>query len=447
MGVDSAVKGLAILTAIPVVILAIWADYFGQKLENLAKENPHYDRAAELYKIRLAGICAIFFQFGIFMGTGAVRQEAPIVSNLLFVAGVLLQSVIQSHIEGKLRKPSERLRAVEPPRTGDTVTTPTPSERGEHAEQMALALRAFLWATVGGALYLAGFALPVIVTSFFAKFIHASEPVLTALIIASAVVGMLGGVGLNFALGAFYLRKMLPAHEIAPGGLRTQLEACFIQAGLSVPSLWILETGRKREATAMMAGFPSGRSLFRPGLFLSRGLLDSLNEEEIRAVVLHEISHVKLAHLYKRLIYSAILVVATTSAATFCVFLGSVFLAGSDARSFIGLAAAAGAFIMTFKLLSQQSREHEFEADIFAVADLGAQSEYLISALRKLDKVNGKTARPPNPLSVTGESGHPPTERRVAVLRELFPENAATGNAANSSDSSDSKDDDQKRAA
>ena len=48
MTMDSAVKGLAILTAIPVVMLAIWADYFSQALAQLAKENPHYDRAAEL---------------------------------------------------------------------------------------------------------------------------------------------------------------------------------------------------------------------------------------------------------------------------------------------------------------------------------------------------------------------------------------------------------------
>jgi Zn-dependent protease with chaperone function len=265
---------------------------------------------------------------------------------------------------------------------------------------------------------------------------------MTALIITSAVMGMLGGVGLNFALGAFYLRKMLPAREIAEGALRTQLEQSFAKAGLSVPSLWILETGRKREATAMMAGFPSGRGLFKPGLFLSRGLLDSLNEEEVRAVVLHEVSHVKLSHLFKRLVYSAVLVVATTAAATFCVFLASVFLpAESDARSFIGLASAAGAFILTFKLLSRQSREHEFEADRYSVAMLGAQADYLASALRKLDKVNGKTIRPLDPLSMSGDSGHPPTERRIAALRELFPAEPSVGPA------SDTKDDDQKRAA
>jgi heat shock protein HtpX len=442
MGMDSAVKGLAILTAIPVVMLAIWADYFGQKLAELTKENPHYDRATELYKIRLAGICAIFFQFGIFMGTGAVRQEAPVVANLFFVVGVLLQSVIQSAVENKLRKPTERLRAVDAPRTNDTVTTPKASEDGAPAEQMDLALRAFFWASVGGALYLAGFALPVIIVSWCAQFLHASQPVMTGLVITSAIAGMLGGVAINFALGAFYLRKMLPAHEVAPGELRTGLEACFSKAGLPAPTYWVLETGRKREATAMMAGFPTGRGLLRPGLFLSRGLLDNLNAEEVRAVVLHEASHVKLTHLYKRLLYSAVLVVGTTALATFCVFLASIFLPDSDARSFIGFGAAAGAFVLTFKLLSKQSQIHEFEADMCSVAILGADVESLISALRKLDQVNGKSARLLDPLSITGESGHPPTERRVAALRARFPE----GGAARASDSSSDNKDDRRAA-
>jgi len=446
---DSAVKGLAVLTAIPVVMLAIWADYFGQALAKLAKENAHYDRKTELFKIRLAGLCAIFFQFGIFMGTGPVRRDSPVVANLIFVVGVLLQSVIQSSAEGKLRKPSLSLRPVSNSRAHDgdeKPATDTPlahaHANGEPAEQMTLALRAFFWATVGGALYLAGFALPVILVSFLAKFLHASQPVLTALIITSAIAGMLGGVALNFALGAFYLRRMLPAKEIAPGELRTELEKSFADAGLSAPSFWILETGRQREATAMMAGFAGGLGVFRPGLFLSRGLLETLEPEEIRAVVLHEVSHVKLAHLRKRLLYSAALVVGTTAVATFCVFLASVFLPESEARSMIGFAAAAGAFILTFKCLAKQSQHHEFEADACSVGTLGARLDALASALRKLDQANGKTPMPLDPLSLTGTSGHPSTERRVAELRARFPETVGTAGVSETP-----REDERKKAA
>ena len=138
-------------------------------------------------------------------------------------------------------------------------------------------------------------------------------------------------------------------------------------------------------------------------------------------MVLHEVSHLKLSHLRNRLLYSAALVVATTATATFCVFLANLLLPGNEARSFVGFAAAAGAFVLTFRQLGRQSRDHEFEADCHSVEKLGAEVEALISALRKLDRVNGVASAPFDPLSLTGTASHPSTDRRIALLRERFP--------------------------
>jgi Zn-dependent protease with chaperone function len=250
-------------------------------------------------------------------------------------------------------------------------------------------------------------------------------------VIGSAVVGMIAGVGINFALGAFYLRRMLPAREITDASFKERLQKCFTSAGLPSPSLWIIETGRSREATAMMAGFPWGRGFFRPGLFLSRALVDALTPEELRAVVLHEVSHLKLQHLRKRLTYSISLVVGTTTAATFCVFLAGVFLPGSDLRDFIGFAAAAGAFVLTFRLLGKQSRGHEHEADFYSVGALKAGVEDLVNALRKLDIINGRTGSAnKNPIATAGIQGHPATELRVVALRERFASTESAATAA-----------------
>src|SRR4051812_4746232 len=112
MSVALAVKGLAVLTAIPVVILALWADYFGRGIEKLAKEDPLFERAAEMSKARLAGLCATFFQLGIFMGTGAVRNQAPLAAYSMFFLAILAQSFIQASIERKLRKPEQLYNAL-----------------------------------------------------------------------------------------------------------------------------------------------------------------------------------------------------------------------------------------------------------------------------------------------------------------------------------------------
>lgn len=422
MSVDNAVKSLAILTAIPVVLLAIWTDYFGRVLERVAKDNLHYDRTPELNKIRLAGVCAIFFQLGIYMGTTDVRQAAPIISNLIFVAAVLVQSWIQGSIERKVRKPSPKLMAVVDADGHNNATSSLsndPNER-EPIGEMDMALRAFFWATLGGALYLAGFALPVFAVGFFSRFLGFSEPMTAAVVVVSAILGMLAGVALNFALGAFYLRRMLPTRELAASELRTHIESCFSRAQIPLPSLWVIQTGRAREAMAMMAGFSRGRGLFRPGMFLSQALIDNLTQAEVNAVVMHEVAHLRLHHLRKRMLYSVGLVAAVTTAATFCVYLAAALMpAESQARGFVGLAAAAGAFVTTFKLLSAQSRLHELQSDAFAVAQLGASSEVLISALRKLDQVNGRSART-MPFATGGLGGHPSTEARVEALRARF---------------------------
>jgi Zn-dependent protease with chaperone function len=413
MNVESAVKGLAVLTAIPIVLLAIWADYFNRGVDALMKVDPLFDRAAELYKARLVGVGAIFFQFGIFMGTSEVRKEAPILGNLLFAASILIQSVIQSGAERKVRKKELHTNIPTP------ATTPM--------QDMEVATRAFLWATAGGALYITSLIVPVILTTQLCNWFKAPPMIAMSAVCLAAVVGMLSGLGINFALGAFYLRRMLPTRPIQDETQLKALESCFVEAGLPTPSFWLVDTGRLPEATAMMAGFQSGKGVFRPGLFISRGMIDSLNDQELRAVVLHEVSHLKLEHLKRRLLYSACLIFATTAAATFCVFMATVLAPATQARGFVGICAAAAAFVLTFKFLSRQSRFHELQADFYCIEKLNAGFENLASALRKLDQINDQDPFRKNPFSKLTGQAHPATESRIALVQaHLAPQEKKT---------------------
>ncbi len=404
-----AVKGLAILAALPVVILALWADYFGRAVSQRHKTDPLFEREPELNTARLAGLLAIVAQFFVFMGTAEVRTESPILANLIFVLAVLAQSSIIRSLEKKL--PGRVIESLKP--LSARVQTPP-------QDPVASAGKAFFWAMAGGAMYVGVLLGSVATCIFFAKVFHASTPVTSALVIGGSIVGVLGGLGLNFALGAFHLSRMLPVQPIEEPGMRTLIESLFTRAGLPVPRLWMIEAERVREANAMIAGFKNGKGIFRPGFFITRCTLESLNPGELEAVVLHEISHLQMGHLSKRLIYSASLIFLTTAAATFCVFLSHIFLPASSARDMVGVAAAAAAFVITFKLLGKQSRQHELQADAYSVEKLGASLEDLSSSLRKLDQINSQDPMRGTMTAITSGSSHPSTEQRLAALQARF---------------------------
>lgn len=394
----NALAALAILSAIPVVSLALWADSFGRGIERQSEGTP-----------RLAGVVALIVQFSLFMATTGLRRQAPVAGYACFLVAVFLQIRIQMAAERKLR--GAEFEALLP--NGARATPPSPITTG--ANDMGIALRAFFWATFGGALYVSAFALPVLATALATKALRLSPAQASFALIASAVAGMMAGLAVNFALAPLYLRKVLPVRPMGDAtdgrtrALLPRLEGCFSNAGLAPPALWIIDSpdaGRAREATAMIAGFPSGKGWFRPALFISRGMLEALTDDETVAVALHEVAHVRLRHLRRRFLYSGALIFGTTAAATFLVFLASLAAPEGELKNLVGYGAAAGAFLLTFKRLGAQSRGQEIEADLHSVASLGGDPGALAAALRKLDAANGQK---------TGYT-HPATDARVKAL-------------------------------
>jgi Zn-dependent protease with chaperone function len=428
MNVDLAVKGLAVFTAIPVVALAIWADWFGRALDAQATEDPLYEREPEVAKVRMAGVCALIAQFMVFGAVTELRAEAPVIGWIAVFGAVFWQGRILAKLEkraGRTTHPGLKGgdRNINARAPGSSDGAPQ-DDLAQGALDMRMAMRGFVWATIGGMLYLFSFAFPVIVASMIAKAAAMPENLAGAFILCAALVGMLGGLAINFALTPFFLHNTLPTQAIDEANhpeLKAMLESCFAQNGLKTPTLWIIESPRVREATAMIAGFSNGSGILRPGLFLSRGIVESLNSEQLRAVILHEVAHLKLNHLRRRLLYSAALIFGTTTAATALVYATSILMPASEIRNYIGFGAAAAAFVATFRLLGRQSRSHETEADSHSVSALGASHQALTSALRRLDEVND-LADPlrANPMAALGGGTHPRTDRRVEALDQKF---------------------------
>ncbi len=187
-------------------------------------------------------------------------------------------------------------------------------------------------------------------------------------------------------------------------------------------------TGFKSRGVFVMDG--SRRSVHGNAYFTGLGrnkrivffdtLMESLNEQEIEAVLAHELGHFKLKHVVKRMLLMFVMS-----------FLGLAVLGWLMRQpwfySGLGVSrpstyAALVLFLLvvpvfTFflhPLMTWSSRKHEFEADAFAARQSDAHA--LADALVKLYEENASTLTP-DPLHSAFYDSHPPAARRIAALQ------------------------------
>lgn len=128
-------------------------------------------------------------------------------------------------------------------------------------------------------------------------------------------------------------------------------------------------------------------------MFIGRSLRTTLTLEEFDAVIAHELAHVANRHIHKRvidLLKNFISVVMGVGLLMVVIF-GITFLYwGEDAYLHTGsttmwcVFACFGWMIFNYSLLFDTIRSHEYEADGYAVIELGASFSGLKSALEKL---------------------------------------------------------------
>jgi len=407
LDLDMAVKGLAVLSAIPVVALALWAEYTDQSITRLIQNRAELDRAAELQKVRFAGFLAFLFQALLFLGTSEVRDASPLLPYLITGTALLLQSRIQHRLELKLE--------ARPKSQGES--------RGEGPAGVFLRILAVCF--LGGTLYVAILFASIQASILLARALQTSQEIGTVVLLIGGTLGVSGGLAINFALGAFHLRKMFRTKPLVDPVTLALARSCFANAKIRPPSFWVIESEQFRFANALVAGFRRGSGPFRQGVFLSRTLLQNLTSAELRAVLLHEVSHISLSHLAKRLSYSIGLIVGSALLATIFVLIVRL-VSGDDKAAFIaGYLGGFGAFLATMSMLSKQSRHQELEADLHSIEKLGSNVEDLASALRKLDHLNEETADSRAKLG----NGHPSTEKRIRVIRAYFAVRDKAGSA------------------
>ncbi|KXW55749.1 M48 family metallopeptidase [Ferrovum sp. PN-J185] len=202
------------------------------------------------------------------------------------------------------------------------------------------------------------------------------------------------------------------------GELRKKVEQLIKTCGFNASGLFVMD-GSKRSShgNAYFTGFGKAKRV----VFFDT-LLESLDTDEILAVLAHELGHYRLRHVIYRLISIFILSLAFLAllgwfytSNWFYVGLGHQIPSNAMALTLFMLVIPIIGFPLQ-PLMSLFSRKHEFEAD--AYASRYAKADSLISALVKLYKENAATLTP-DPLHSAIYDSHPPAAIRIAHLDRL----------------------------
>ena len=221
-------------------------------------------------------------------------------------------------------------------------------------------------------------------------------------------------------MNMFYSRLIVPLFNkqtpLGDNTLRDKIEKYAGSVGFQLHNIFLIDgSKRSTKANAYFSGF--GRE---KRITLYDTLVSDLEEEEIVAVLAHEVGHYKRNHIIFNLIASIVLTGITLWLLSLFVSLPLFSKAlGVDHAAFhIGLIAFGILYTpisaLTGFLMSTLSRKFEYQADDFAKKTYAGQP--LISALKKLSR-NSLSNLTPHPLYVKINYSHPTLLQRYRNLK------------------------------
>ncbi len=233
-------------------------------------------------------------------------------------------------------------------------------------------------------------------------------------IVAWAVVA-----GFSLFMAMFYTSILLPLfNKLVPleeGELRANIEAYAQRVGFPLTNIFIMDgSKRSTKANAFFSGLGSKKNIV-----LFDTLVNEMTQEEITAVLAHEVGHYKKKHITKSIVISIL-----QMGLLFFVF---GWMAKSPLMADV-LGASENSFhlaLITFSLLfspislvtgilgNLYSRKNEYEADAFAKDTFSALP--LILALKKMT-VNHLSNPQPHPYYIFVHYSHPTLLQRMKAL-------------------------------
>ena len=257
------------------------------------------------------------------------------------------------------------------------------------------------------------------------QFLYQSGTSSGGLLVASAVIGF-GGAIISLLISKPMAKWSTGAHVITQPS--------------NEPEAWLLETVRKLATTAgismpEVAIYEGAPNAFATGAFknsalvaVSTGLLQSMNKEEVHAVLGHEIAHVANGDMVTLTLIQGVV-------NTFVFFLARIIGTIVDKAVFRTERGTGPGYFITVivaqlvlgifasMIVAWFSRHREFRADAGSAKYLGTPSP-MVNALRRLGGLEpGELPKAMNGFGITDKGGimallatHPPIEARIAAL-------------------------------
>ncbi|RXG32827.1 M48 family metallopeptidase [Leeuwenhoekiella marinoflava] len=223
-------------------------------------------------------------------------------------------------------------------------------------------------------------------------------------------------------MNMFYAKLIVPLFNkqqpLEEGSLREKIEKYAATVGFKLNNIFVIDgSKRSTKANAYFSGFGSEKRIT-----LYDTLINDLEEEEIVAVLAHEVGHYQKNHIIINLVTSILLT-------GFTLWLLGIFISmpifsealGVTQPSFhIGLIAFGILYTpisgITGFLMSLLSRKFEYQADNYAKDTYSG--EPLIRSLKKLSR-NSLSNLTPHPLYVKLHYSHPTLLQRYRNLKQL----------------------------
>jgi STE24 endopeptidase len=221
-------------------------------------------------------------------------------------------------------------------------------------------------------------------------------------------------------MNMFYSRLIVPIFNkqtpLENGDLRTKIANYAESVGFNLSKIFVIDgSKRSTKANAYFSGFGKEKRVT-----LYDTLINDLNEDEVVAVLAHEVGHYKRNHIIINLVSSILLT-------GFTLWLLSIFISnpllsqaiGVETQSFhVGLITFGLLYSpiseVTGLIMNYVSRQFEYQADDYAKTTY--KSEPLISSLKKLSK-NSLSNLTPHKSYVFVHYSHPTLIQRIRNLR------------------------------
>ena len=209
-----------------------------------------------------------------------------------------------------------------------------------------------------------------------------------------------------------FFNKFSPLTDEA---LKQRIEALLTKCGFKSQGLFVMDgSARSSHGNAYFTGFGSSKRV----VFFDT-LLERLNDDEIEAVLAHELGHFRHHHVIKRI--ALMFFVSFVGLALLGWLMNQDwFYAGlgvTQASNYMALLLflmVSPVFLFLLRpLMASYSRKNEFEADDYAAKH--ASAKYLVEALVKLYRDNASTLTP-DPLHSAFYDSHPPASIRISKL-------------------------------